>query len=425
MRLSSLIRQARLASLLLAINASVSAEVVAAPTKLSGDSDIFDRIFASREPKALLDAESSGLVWTEGPVLLDDKLLFSDTIANKIYSLDLDRSKYLDVIRNNSGSSPPEDEHWRAEPGSNGLTPLLTDAEGDFSDELLVCQHGGRRLSTLDLSADTMNPIASEFKGRRLNGPNDVVVRTEEVVDENAQVNMRTYAYFTDPVYAWLEKDRFQDLPYLDEKVENDGPGFCGVYRVDVTDRKNKNAEVELITSEMARPNGIAFDEHDLIVSDCCQGTHLDECTQGTSRWNIFRQRVTRGDDGFAWLHSATIEDKVSPEISTGGCADGFAIYKLDTENATYGRRRRRAKHVLIASCFGGLCIVDLEVGEVVARLWTANEESGGCKISNVAMGETHAYLTGSCGILTLPLRRRGDVLGSPESDGEILHAEL
>ena len=64
-------------------------------------------------------------------------------------------------------------------------------------------------------------------------------------------------------------------------------------------------------------------------------------------------------------------------------------------------------------------------MGEVVARLWTANEESGGCKISNVAMGETHAYLTGSCGILTLPLRRRGDALGSPESDGEILHAEL
>ena len=80
---------------------------------------------------------------------------------------------------------------------------------------------------------------------------------------------------------------------------------------------------------------------------------------------------------------------------------------------------------MLIASCFGGLCIIDLEVGEVVARLWTANEESGGCKISNIAMGKMHAYLTGSCGILTLPLRRKGEAFGSSESDGEMLHAEL
>ena len=419
MPLSPSIRHLRLTIFLMAIDASASAE-------LSGDFDIFDRIFASREPTMLLDAESNGLVWTEGPVLLEDKLVFSDTVANKIYTLDLGQSKGLDIIRNNSGGSPPEDDHWRAEPGSNGLTPLLTDGEDQYSDELLVCQHGGRRLSALNLSADTMNPIASEFKGRRLNGPNDVVVRTEEVVDENDQVNLRTYAYFTNPVYVWLEKDRFQYLPYLDERVKNDGPGFCGIYRVDITDTSNKkNVEVELVTSEMARPNGIGFDEDDLIVSDCCQGTHLDGCTQGISRWNIYRQRVTRGDDGSAWFHSASIEDKVSPEMSSGGCADGFAIYKLDNENATYGRRRRRAKHVLIASCFGGLCVVDLEVGEVVARLWTANEESGGCKISNIAMGKTHAYLTGSCGILTLPLQRKGEAFGSSESDGEMLHAEL
>ena len=414
--------QARLAILLVTVDA-IAAVKAATSTALSGDIDIFDRIFASREPKILLDAESGGLVWTEGPVLLQDKLIFSDTIANRIYSLDLDQSKRLDIIRDNSGGSPPEDKHWRAEPGSNGIAQL-TDAAGEHPNELLVCQHGGRRLSTLNLKTGTMDPIASEFKGRRLNGPNDVVVRTEKVEDD--EDGQRTYAYFTDPVYAWLEKDRFQDLPYLDERVNSDGPGFCGVYRVDITDRpKNSMAEVELITSEMARPNGILFDEDDLIVSDCCQGKHLDGCTQGISRWNIFRQRVTRGDDDSSWLHSASIEDKVSPELSTGGCADGFAIYKMNDDSATYGRRRRREKHVLIASCFGGLCIVDLEVGEVVARLWTANEENGGCKISNVVIGETLAYLTGSCGIMTLPLRRKGESFGSPESDDETLHVEL
>ena len=398
---------------------------------LTGDSDIFDRIFASRKPEVLLDAESHGLVWTEGPLLLEDKLIFSDTVGNKMYSLDLGQSNELQVIRDNSGGLSPEDEQWRAEPGSNGLA-LVSNPEGEAStsNEVLVCQHANRRLSVLNLSTGTMESVASEFNGKRLNGPNDVVLHSEEVEDEDGTSETRSYAYFTDPVYAWLEKDRFEDLPYLDNRVKNDGPGYCGVYRVDITENSNDNAaKVELITSEMARPNGIAFDENDLIVSDCCQGAHLDGCTSGISRWLLFRQRAhVSHADASSWLHSVTIEDKVSPEQSTGGCADGFAIYRLDDESATYGRRRRRAKHVLIASCFGGLCIVDLEVGEVVARLWTANNEHGGCKVSNVAIGEGHVYLTGSCGILTLPLRRRGSRSGDDDDEGEAIidpYAEL
>lgn len=37
------------------------------------------------------------------------------------------------------------------------------------------------------------------------------------------------WAYFTDPVYAWLEKDRFEDLPYLDTRVNTDGPVSCSL----------------------------------------------------------------------------------------------------------------------------------------------------------------------------------------------------
>ena len=311
---------------------------------LTGDSDIFDRIFASRKPEVLLDAESLGLVWTEEPVLYEDKLIFSDTIGNKIYSLDLGQSNELQVIRDNSGRLSPEDEQWRAEPGSNGLA-LVSNPEGEAStsNEVLVCQHANRRLSVLNLSTDTMESVASEFNGKRLNGPNEVVVYNEEVEDEDGTSETRSYAYFTDPVYAWLEKDRFEDLSYLDDRVKNNGPGHCGVYRVDITEKLNDNsAKVELITSEMARPNGIAFDENDLIVSDCCQGAHLDGCTSGISRWLLFRQRshVSRADES-SWLHSVTIEDKVPRESSTGGCADGFAVYRLDDESATYGRRRR------------------------------------------------------------------------------------
>ena len=80
---------------------------------------------------------------------------------------------------------------------------------------------------------------------------------------------------------------------------------------------------------------------------------------------------------------------------------------------------------MLIGSCVGGMCIVDLESGEVVSRMWTTREQ-GGCKISNVAVGKEYAFLTGSCGILTLPLTGSGTGSGRQSEDTEAsLHTEL
>jgi len=179
---------------------------------------------------------------------------------------------------------------------------------------------------------------------------------------------------------------------------------------------------VDLITSDMVRPNGIGFDGDDLIVSDCCQGSHLEGCTSGTSRWKIFRQRVGvgvgvgGGDDGSSsrndkehpssdWVHGSTVEDVVSVNQVVGGCADGFAVYHSNDNDDDGGGTHT----VLLASCFGGFCIVDVSNGEVVARIWTAKEEYGGCRISNAVVGRSRVYLTGSCGIFELPLRRMGE----------------
>ena len=70
----------------------------------------------------------------------------------------------------------------------------------------MACQHGARRLALMNLQTGQRYPtVSSAENGKRLNGPNDVVVRGN-------------YVYFTDPVYAWLEKERFEDLS---RKVEN------------------------------------------------------------------------------------------------------------------------------------------------------------------------------------------------------------
>ncbi len=114
-----------------------------------------------------------------------------------------------------------------------------------------MCQHGAQRLATLDLDTGTTYPLAIEYAGKKLNGPNDVVLHYE---------NGDLFAYFTDPVYAWLEKDRPEDQPYLDERVKSCGPGHCGVYCIKLVDddypQANAMNEVQLITAEMMRPNG-------------------------------------------------------------------------------------------------------------------------------------------------------------------------
>ncbi len=395
----------------------LAAFAVADDDIVTGDLDVWDDVFASREYEVLVNAQENDMFWTEGPVLMTNNdgggdhetLLFSDVITAKIYSLDADKAiqdrtddkynncdatnnildKHMHVVKERSGDSPPKDDDWRAEPGGNGLAVLSHAPQP----KLVLCQQGARRLATLDLDTGTTYPLAYEYAGKKLNGPNDVVLHFE---------NGELFAYFTDPVYAWLEKDHPEDLPYLDERVKSFGPGYCGVYRIKLADdgypHANAENEVELITADMPRPNGIGFiDDNHLIVSDCCQGSHLNDCKSGTSGWNIFELQDNKERNLLSsWAHSKTIEDTVPIDAAEGGCADGFAVYE-------YAKRAEMRKHVLLASCFGGLCIVNLETGAVVSRMWTARE-NGGCRISNIAVGTEYAFLTGNCGILTLPL---------------------
>ena len=440
---------------------------------ITGDLDVWDSIFASRlPPQLILDGPSHGIIWTEGPTLLQNDdiddvqttLLFSDTVGDKMYALGMpsddddddshdeegeERPPLLRIMKDRSGDAPiDEDNSWRAEPGSNGiaLLPKSTGSNGSegrskSSSQLLVCQHGAQRLAIMDFTTGLVQSLASEYNGKPLNGPNDVCIHSE----------MGThYAYFTDPVYAWLEKQRFEDLPYLDEKVAKQGPGHCGVYRVEISDSttlspslKNNNDnddqtydeghnnKVELVTSSLKRPNGIGFytnkkyndeeEEEDLmVVSDCCQGNHLVGCVSGISRWAIFEKRQEQQQQGKAtdaWVQTRTIQDIVSSKEATGGCADGFAFLDIDGDDDSI-----KKKQYMLASCFGGLCIVDLDQQKVVSRMWTGKEEFGGCKLSNVAVGKKHVFLTGNCGILRLSLHPK---LSKAQRATEGVHIEL
>lgn len=179
---------------------------------------------------------ASGHEWTEGPLWLEKQsmLLYSDIPRNKIYQwTDKGGAKvYLDSA-GYTGTKPRGGES-----GSNGL--LLNSAG-----QLVLCQHGNRQMALMD--APLENPaarfttLAGNYRGMRLNSPNDAAFRS------NGDL------FFTDPPYG-LEG-------YVDDP-EKDMP-FQGVYRLSGTDLK-------LLTDTITRPNGIALinQEKTLLVAN-------------------------------------------------------------------------------------------------------------------------------------------------------------
>jgi len=135
------------------------------------------------------------------------------------------------------------------ESGSNGMT---LDARG----RLTVAGHAQRnvyRLETLDAKG-TRTILADSYEGKRLNSPNDVVYRSDGSL------------YFTDPPYG-LETQNDSD-PKKQLTVN-------GVYRIAHALTQKAGAEpdeaaLELLVSDLPRPNGIAFspDEKYLYVDN-------------------------------------------------------------------------------------------------------------------------------------------------------------
>lgn len=196
----------------------------------------FERVDPAFDALLLPDSEvelvATGFVFTEGPVYKPDGLLlFSDIPANAIYKWSPQMG--ASVFRRPAGyDGPPAPEG--AYIGPNGLT---LDEEG----RLVICEHGNRRVTRLEKDG-SLTVLADRYQGKRLNSPNDAVYKSDGAL------------YFTDPPYGLLKQD---DDPAKELK-------FNGVYRL------NPDGSLVLLTSELSRPNGLAFspDEKYLYVAN-------------------------------------------------------------------------------------------------------------------------------------------------------------
>ena len=174
---------------------------------------------------------------------------------------------------------------WRssAQPSinSNGNT---VDNQG----RLLTCEHLTRLVTRTEIDG-SISVVAERWHGKRLNSPNDVVVKSDDSV------------WFTDPAYG-IDSDNEGDRA----GPEIDG---CHVYRVDPA-----SGSVERVIDDMARPNGLAFspDESILYVADT-GATHKENGPRHIRRFAVSKDgRSVTGGEVFA--------------DCTAGLFDGFRV---------------------------------------------------------------------------------------------------
>jgi gluconolactonase len=175
---------------------------------------VLDPSFARyRLPLASVERLATGMRWSEGPVYFGDArcVLWSDIPNNRIMRWDEDTGA-TSVYRKPSNNA-------------NGNT---RDRQG----RLVTCEHDARRVTRTEYDG-AITVICDRYQGKRLNSPNDVVIKHDGSI------------WFTDPQFGILGYyEGHLDTPELP----------MNVYRVD-----GQTGEVTVVADGIMAPNGLAF----------------------------------------------------------------------------------------------------------------------------------------------------------------------
>jgi gluconolactonase len=239
------------------------------------DIEIIDpAFFACVMANAPLQKLADGFAWIEGPVWFADHaaLLFSDIPNDRI-------------------------ARWSETGGAQTFRQPSRFTNGQTRDRqgrLISCSHQDRCLYRTEYDGN-LTVLIDRFEGRRLNSPNDVVVKSDDSI------------WFTDPAYGIM-------TDYQGFKAEAELP--ANVYRLDPG-----SGEATVVAGEFQGPNGLCFspDEARLYISET--GPMFDpDPVQHIAVFDL-------GGDG-ARLAGGRVFHKVEP-----GAADGI---RCDEEGAVW-----------------------------------------------------------------------------------------
>jgi gluconolactonase len=194
----------------------------------------------------------------------------------------------------------------------------------DHQGRLISCEHLARCVSRIEHDG-SRTILASHWRGKRLNSPNDVVVARDGAV------------WFTDPTYGI-------DGDYEGEATESE-IGASNVYRLDPA-----TGAVEAVVTDRVKPNGLAFSR---------DGGHLYVADTGRSHVPDLPVTITRypvtGD-------GAGVGKGLAFATLASGFYDGFRVDRHDNLWTSAGRDVR---------CYGpdGTLGLTVEIGEIVGNL--------------------------------------------------------
>lgn len=251
-----------------------------------------------------LELAATGYTFTEGPAWDGTRLIFSDIPGDTVYIL--------------TPEEGPPPELYAPSANANGHT---FDRQG----RLINAEHGSGAITRWTPEGGRQ-VIMDTWQGKRLNSPNDVVVRSDGLI------------LFTDPPYG------------LGERTSE--VGFSGVFALE-----EATGRMVLIDDALSRPNGLALspDETVLYVGDTATQTlwAYDLAADGTASGKRLVVDVT--------------------DESTPGRVDGV---RVDSEGRVY------------ITCPGGICVVDPARGRVIERLATPKRATnlawGGADLSEL-----------------------------------------
>lgn len=169
---------------------------------------------------ASVERIATGCRWAEGPVWFGDGryLLWSDIPNNRILKWE-EETGAVSIYRKPSNYA-------------NGNT---RDRQG----RLITCEHGGRRITRTEYDG-SITVLMDSFEGKRINSPNDVVVKSDGSI------------WFTDPPFGIL--GHYEGHKATSELAAN-------VYRLDP-----ETGEATIVAEGVLGPNGLCFSPDESIL---------------------------------------------------------------------------------------------------------------------------------------------------------------
>jgi gluconolactonase len=268
-------------------------------------------LFSLVAPDAHLERLATGAIWSEGPVWIaaDGSILWSDIPNNRML-------------------------RWSARDGQSVWRNKAEFTNGhtlDLNGDLLHCSHGLRavvRTPSRDgipaAQFDDDSVVISAHDGKRLNSPNDIVVRSDGTI------------WFTDPPYGILSNHEGYQAPQAQRA--------CFVFCFDP-----KTQTLTEATDTMLHPNGLAFslDEKTLYVSDTSAVVFNEKGFHHVMAFDV---------DG-ATLSKPRVFAEISPGLPDGFRLDVYGNLFISSEDSVqiYAPDGTRIGKILVPEKVGNL----------------------------------------------------------------------